>query len=102
MIDIWLNKETDISHPGLLQKVSLMTAVTRRRPEGSLFNSYNTEVLGRALLFCSELLHFTLDPYLITLSVKQGDIKYYFLSFWYDVTRDWTPVSRVIGEHSIN
>ena len=30
------------------------------------------------------LLHFTLEPYLIMLGVKQGGIKYYFLSFWYD------------------
>ena len=28
----------------------------------------------------SGLLHFTLDPYLIMLSVKQGGIKYHFLS----------------------
>ena len=34
------------------------------------------------------------------LSVKQGSIKYDFLSFWYDSTWDWTQVSRVIGEHS--
>ena len=39
------------------------------------------------------LLHFTLDPYLIMLSVKQGGIKYHFLSFWYDSTWDWTTVS---------
>ena len=25
-----------------------------------------------------------LDPYLIMLSVKQGNIKYHFLSLWYD------------------
>ena len=30
------------------------------------------------------MLHFTLDTYLILLSVKQGGIKYYFLSFWHD------------------
>ena len=30
------------------------------------------------------LLHFTLDPCLIMLSVKQGGIKYHFLSLWYD------------------
>ena len=30
------------------------------------------------------LLHFTLDAYHIMLSVKQGDIKYRFLSLWYD------------------
>ena len=46
------------------------------------------------------LLHLTLDPYLIILSVKQGSIKYNFLSLWYDSTWYWTQVSRVIGEHS--
>ena len=30
------------------------------------------------------------------LSVKQGGIKYYFLSLWYDL--DWTLISRTIGE----
>ena len=35
------------------------------------------------------------------LSVKQGSIKYYFSSLWYDSTWDWTQVSRDIGEHSI-
>ena len=33
-----------------------------------------------------ELLHFNLDPYLIVVSVKQGGIKYHFLSLWYDST----------------
>ena len=33
-------------------------------------------------------------------SVKQGAIKYQFWGLWYDLTRDWTPVSRAIGEHS--
>ena len=32
------------------------------------------------------------------LSVKQGGIKYHLLSPWYNSTRDWTPVSRTIGE----
>ena len=32
--------------------------------------------------------------------IMQGDIKYHFLSHWYDPTRDWTPVSQAIGEHS--
>ena len=32
------------------------------------------------------------------LSVKQGSLKYYFLSLWYDLTRDWTQVSRAIGK----
>ena len=34
------------------------------------------------------------------LSVKQGDIKYYFLSNWYNSTKDWMPVSWTIAEHS--
>ena len=46
------------------------------------------------------LLYFTLDPYLIMLCVKQGGIKYHFLSLWYDSTWDWTQVSRDISEHS--
>ena len=33
-------------------------------------------------------------------SVKQGGIKYRFLSLWYDSTWDWTPLSLTIGEHS--
>ena len=48
------------------------------------------------------LLHFTLDPYLIMLSVKQGSIKYYFLSLWYDSTWGWTQVSQAIGETVIH
>ena len=45
------------------------------------------------------LLDFILDTYLIMLRVKQGGIKYhfFFLSLWYDSTRDWTLA---IGEHS--
>ena len=29
--------------------------------------------------------HFSPDTYFIKLSVKQGGIKYYFLSLWYDL-----------------
>ena len=32
--------------------------------------------------------HFTLDSHIIMLSVKQGSIKYHFLSLWYDSTWD--------------
>ena len=42
----------------------------------------------------------TLDAYLIMLSVKQGGIKYYFLSLRYDSTWDWTLISQSFGEHS--
>ena len=34
------------------------------------------------------------------MSVKQGDIKYDFLSLSYDATWDWTLVSLAISEHS--
>ena len=34
------------------------------------------------------------------LRVKQGGIKYHFLSFWYDSAGDWTQVSRAKCEHS--
>ena len=50
------------------------------RPECSLFNTYYTE---GATPFHG-LFHITLDTYLIMLSVKQGGIKYHFLSLWYD------------------
>ena len=33
-------------------------------------------------------------------NVKQGSIKYHFLSLWYDLTLDWTQVFQAIGEHS--
>ena len=73
---------------------------SRGRPEGSLFNRYYIKVLGRALLLPPD--YFTiLDTYLIMLIVKEWGIKYHFLSFWYDVTWDWTLVSRTIGENRI-
>ena len=34
------------------------------------------------------------------LSVKQGGIKYHFLSLWYNSIWDWAPVTEAIGEHS--
>ena len=45
------------------------------------------------------LLHFTLDLYLMILSVKQGSTKYHFLGLWYDLNWDWMQVSWTIGEH---
>ena len=69
---------------------------SRGWPDGSLFDSYYTK--GATTLL--GLLHFTLDTYLIILSVKQGGIKYHFLSLWYDSTWAWIQVSQAIGEHS--
>ena len=34
------------------------------------------------------------------LSVKQGGIKYHFLSLWHDSAWDWISVSWAIDEHS--
>ena len=48
------------------------------------------------------LLHFTLDIYLILLSVKQGGTKYHFQSHWYDANWDWTQVSWTIAKISCN
>ena len=73
---------------------------SRRWPEGSLFDSLLHQGVGEGATPFPRLLHFTLDPYLIMLRVKQGGIKYHFLSLWYDSIWDWTQVSRAIGEHS--
>ena len=39
-----------------------------------------------------------LYPWSSLYAVKQGGIKYHFLSLWYDSTGDWTPVSQTICE----
>ena len=69
-------------------------------PQGSLFDSYYTKVQVRALQLSQNWPN-TLDLYSIMLSVKQGDIKYHFLSLLYDLTWDWTQVPRAISEHAI-
>ena len=59
-------------------KVKLATLV-----EGDLRAPFSIATTARCReehYFFPGLLHFTLDPYLIMLSVKQGDIKYHFLS----------------------
>ena len=38
-------------------------------------------------------LHSILDPYFIMLSVKQGGIKYHFLSLWYDYLDHWRTLN---------
>ncbi len=44
------------------------------------------------------LLHFTLDPYLITLSVKQGGNKYHFLSFGIEENNSYVGKGRRKGD----
>ena len=46
------------------------------------------------------LLHFTFDTYIIMLSVKQGSIKYHFVSLWYVSTWYSTLVFRAVDKHS--
>ena len=55
--------------------------------------------VGEGVTPFSRLLHFSLDPYFIMLRIKQGGIKYRFLSLRYVTTWDFIPVSRTIGEN---
>ena len=58
---------------------------SRQRPKGSLFDSLLHRGVREGTTPFPGLLHFTLDPYLLMLSVKQGGIKYHFLSLWYEL-----------------
>ena len=82
----------------IVSKVKLATIV-EGNPKAPFSIATTTMCRGGRYSFPG-LLYFTLDPYLIMLSAKQGGIKYHFLSLWYDSTWDWTQVSRAIGEHS--
>ena len=81
----------------LISKVKLATIV-EGNPKAP-FSIATTPRCRRGRYSFPGFLYFTLDPYLLILSVKQGGIKYHFLSFWSDSTWDWTQVSRAIGEH---
>ena len=49
------------------------------------------------------LLHFALDTYLISLSVKQGGIMYHFKSLWYDSTiGEIAPLHRCKTSQQVN
>ena len=84
--------------PGCISKVRLATVVEGNRK--APFSIATTQGVGEGATPFPGLLHVTLDPYLIMLSVKQRDIEYHFLNLCYDSTWDWTQVSRAIGEHS--
>ena len=99
MITYWQNMSTMWNPMVIYNKVKVGDH-SRGWPEGSLFDSLLHQGVGEGATPLPGLLHFTLDPYLIMLSVKQGGIKYLFLSLWYDSTWDWTQVSWAIGEHS--
>ena len=54
----------------------------------ALFQQLLHRGVGKTATPIPGFLQFIFDPYLIMLSVKQGGIKYYFLSLWYDSTWD--------------
>ena len=69
-----------------------MATIVKGKPK-ALFLIATTHLgVGEGMTPFPGLLHFILDTYLIMLGVKQAGIKYYFLSLWYDVTWEWTPV----------
>ena len=80
------------------QKVKLECAV-KRDLNAPCFNTFNIEVSGRVQLHFLDWSTLLLIRAFLILSVKQGSIKYDFLSLWYDSTRDFIPVSRSIGEY---
>ena len=51
----------------------------------ALLNTQPYSVLVKGTSFPG-FLHFTLDAYLIIVSIKQCGIKYHFVSLWYDST----------------
>ena len=57
-------------------KVKLPTVV--EGDQKAPFSIATTPCVGESATSFPELLHFTLDIYLLLLSVKQGGIKYYF------------------------
>ena len=65
----------------------LLVTIVEGNPKAPFSMTTTPMCRGRRYSFPG-LLYFTLDPYLIMLSVKQGGIKYHFLSLWYDSTWD--------------
>ena len=65
-------------------KVKLVTLV-KINPKAPFSIATTTRCREGATSFPG-LVHFNFDPYLMMLSLKQGGIKYHFLSLWYDMT----------------
>ena len=86
LITMFSPDENFVGCAAAVSKVKLATIV-----EGNLkapFSIATTPMCRGGRYSFPGLLYFTLDPYLIMLSVKQGGIKYHFLSLWYDSTWD--------------
>ena len=72
---------------------------SRGRPEDSIFKSYYTEVLERALLIFLDCSTYSWSvPFNSECKARRHQVA--FSSFWYNSTWDWTLVSRTSGEHS--
>ena len=76
----WLSKQLSVFHTGLhpvllVSKVGDCSRVTQRFPFQQLLH----QGVGEGATPFPGLLHFTFDPYLKMLSIKQGSIKYHFL-----------------------
>ena len=80
---LFLTNISNTSRVPLSKLLSKVGDLSRGWSEGSLFNSYCTEKRGwrYSIPWIAPIYHL---PYLIILSVKQGGIKYHFLSLWYD------------------
>ena len=74
-------------HINLLWVISKLATIVEGNPKAP-FSIATTPMCRGGRYSFPGLLYFTLDPYLIMLSAKQGSIKYHFLSLWYDSTWD--------------
>ena len=81
------NKNSINNFKCLPKEVSKLATLAEGDPKAP-FSIATTRGVGEGTTPFPGLLHFTLDPYLIMLSVKQGGIVYHFLSLWYDSTWD--------------
>ena len=72
----------------LISSIKVKLAVLVEGDPKAPFSIATTWVVREGVTPFPGMLHFTLDPYLIMLSVKQGSIKYHFLNLWYNSTWD--------------
>ena len=77
--------------------MSSWQTVVKGKHKGSLFISYYTKVLGRALLLFLDCSTFTLDKYHIMLSVNQGGINYHFFEslVWLNLGLNPSPLGPI-------
>ena len=75
------NTLLEFRRPSKVKKNGKLANIVEGDPKGP----FSIAGVGEGVTPFPGLLHFTLDPYLIILSVKQGGITYhYFKSLWYD------------------